>query len=43
MSERKLLITGASGKLGQEVVRVLLEEMNVPRNNLSLRREKKQA
>ena len=34
MSDRKLLITGASGKLGQQVIEYLLNDFNIPANQL---------
>lgn len=34
MSDRKLLITGASGKLGKQVIEFLLNDFNVPANQL---------
>ncbi|MCV3263068.1 hypothetical protein OGZ01_09800 [Vibrio harveyi] len=34
MSDRKILVTGASGKLGSQVVKALLEELNVQPSQL---------
>ncbi|MGR5063572.1 SDR family oxidoreductase [Photobacterium sp. DNB22_13_2] len=34
MSDRKLLITGASGKLGKQVIEFLLNDFNVPANQI---------
>ena len=34
MADRKLLITGASGKLGQQVIEYLLNDFNIPANQL---------
>ena len=34
MSDRKILVTGASGKLGSQVVKALLEDLNVQPSQL---------